>query len=153
MNNPVNLMQVLSKNCSENNQNDNLPEVSIIAALDNLTWNRKLIQNIFNFEYIWEVYKPKTKRKFGYYVLPVIFGDRFVARFEPKFNKITRKLILLNWWWEQDYQPGKIIQHQLSRCFKDFMAYLDADHLEFGESLLHKQDFPWVRFQRQFNEL
>ena len=55
-----------------------------IAPLDNLMWDRKLVKRIFDFDYTWEVYTPKEKRKYGYYVLPVFYKDRFIARFEPE---------------------------------------------------------------------
>lgn len=48
------------------------PQASFIAPLDNLLWDRKLIKEIFGFEYIWEVYKPVSERRYGYYVLPVL---------------------------------------------------------------------------------
>jgi uncharacterized protein YcaQ len=46
------------------------------------------------------VYKPAARRKYGYYVLPVIYGDRFVARLDPGFDKKTRALTITNWWSE-----------------------------------------------------
>ncbi|MHA2428515.1 MAG: DNA glycosylase AlkZ-like family protein, partial [Candidatus Hermodarchaeia archaeon] len=54
-------------------------QAALIAPLDNLMWNRKLVQSLFGFSYVWEVYKPKAQREFGYYVLPVLYGDRFIA--------------------------------------------------------------------------
>jgi len=58
-----------------------------IAPLDNLIWDRGMIKELFDFEYTWEVYTPASKRKFGYYVLPVLYKNQFVARFEPEPNK------------------------------------------------------------------
>ena len=55
-----------------------------IAPLDNLLWDRKMLEMLFGFSYRWEVYTPVAKRKFGYYVLPVLYNDRFVARFEAE---------------------------------------------------------------------
>ncbi|WP_432664298.1 crosslink repair DNA glycosylase YcaQ family protein [Wukongibacter baidiensis] len=100
------------------------PEASFIAPLDNLLWDRKLIKEIFDFEYIWEVYKPIDKREFGYYVLPVLYGDRFVARFEPRFNRKTGKLELINWWWESDVVVTAQMKKALNKCFEHFMNYL-----------------------------
>ena len=54
---------------------------------DNLIWDRKLLKLLFEFEYIWEVYKPKDTREYGYYVLPVLYGNQFIARVEFGFEK------------------------------------------------------------------
>jgi len=53
---------------------------AFIAPLGNLTWDRELLRQVFDFDYCWEIYKPKEKRAYGYHVLPVLSGDRFVAR-------------------------------------------------------------------------
>jgi len=105
---------------------DIVPQASFIAPLDNLLWDRKLIKEIFDFEYIWEVYKPVTERKYGYYVLPVLYGDKFVARFEPKLNRKTRRLEIINWWWEPKVIVSQEMKQGLDRCFEEFTSYLGA---------------------------
>ncbi|MBN1687136.1 MAG: AlkZ family DNA glycosylase, partial [Spirochaetales bacterium] len=77
-------------------------EASVIAPLDNLMWDRKLISAIFNFDYRWEVYTPSQARKFGYYVLPVLAGETFVARCEPIVDRKNNELVIRNWWWEDN---------------------------------------------------
>ena len=57
-------------------------KVTFVAPLDQLMWDRKLIAHAFGFDYVWEIYVPESKRRWGYYVLPVLYGDRFVARAE-----------------------------------------------------------------------
>jgi uncharacterized protein YcaQ len=120
-------------------------EATIIAALDNLIWNRKLIQNVFDFYYIWEVYKPKSQRKFGYYVLPVIYGDRFIARFEPKFDKTNRIFSINNWWWEDGVSPNNIMEEALVSCFKDFSTYLNAGKVELVNQIQNNKRLRWVK--------
>jgi len=74
------------------------PAASVIAALDNLLWDRRLVEEFFGFTYVWEVYKPAAEREYGYYVLPILYGDRFVARIEAKRD--DRVLRIIGWWWE-----------------------------------------------------
>ncbi len=82
-----------------------------------------------------EIYKPISERRYGYYVLPVLYGDRFVARFEPRFNKKTGKLEIINWWWEPDIFFSKEMKRELIRCFGQFLKYLGATGIKFiGES-------------------
>ena len=54
----------------------------VIAPLDPMMWDRKLIRALFGFAYSWEIYTPAEKRKYGYYVLPVVEGERFAGRVE-----------------------------------------------------------------------
>lgn len=56
----------------------------ILGPLDPLLWDRKLVQQIFDFDYVWEVYKPKSKRIWGYYVCPILHRGRLVGRFEGR---------------------------------------------------------------------
>jgi uncharacterized protein len=58
------------------------PTVRFLAPLDQLMWDRKMVQHVFGFEYIWEIYTPEAKRRWGYYVLPVLYGNELVARIE-----------------------------------------------------------------------
>ena len=109
------------------------PEMALIAPLDNLIWDRKLIRELFGFDYTWEVYTPQTKRKYGYYVLPVLYGDRFVARIEPKYDKKTKTLRMLNWWWEEGVKPDAEMKKAYRECLKEFMGYLGAKDISYGE--------------------
>jgi uncharacterized protein len=119
-------------------------EAAIIGPLDNLIWNRKNNAWLFDFEYIWEVYKPKAKRQYGYYTLPVIYNDRFVARFDPAFDKKTRHLCIQNWWWEDGMKPDEEMQAALMRCFQDFAVYLKVESLEIGELLSRDAALRWM---------
>lgn len=73
--------------------------IRFIAPLDNLLWDRGMLSKLFDFDYSWEVYVPVTKRKYGYYVIPVLYGKRFIARFEPQ--KSNSHIQIKNWWWEK----------------------------------------------------
>jgi uncharacterized protein YcaQ len=81
---------------------------------------------LFGFDYTWEVYKPAAQRKYGYYVLPVLYGDRFVARFDPAFDKRSRVLTVANWWWETNVEPDEAMIGALAECLRAFARYLDA---------------------------
>jgi uncharacterized protein len=109
------------------------PRMAFIAPLDNLIWDRKLVKALFDFEYKWEVYTPGPQRKYGWYVLPVLYGDRFVARVEPKLNKKTKTLELMNWWWEDGMKPESEMKKAFRQCIKEFMGYLGAKDISYGE--------------------
>jgi uncharacterized protein len=65
-------------------------EVHILSPFDNVVIQRKRLQTLFEWDYIIECYLPESKRKFGYFCLPVLHGERFVARFDPKIDRLAR---------------------------------------------------------------
>jgi uncharacterized protein len=110
---------------------DDVPQyIAFLAPLDNVLWDRKLVQELFDFEYIWEVYKPVEERRYGYYVLPVLYGDRFVARFEPELDRERGLLTIKGWWWEPGVQPTEVMRPAIVQAFGTFLRYLDAERLE-----------------------
>lgn len=80
-----------------------LEEVVPLAPLD-IVSARGRAATLFDFEYIWEVYKPAEARRWGYYTLPILYGDTLVARFDPRLDRPTRTLCLNGFWRE----PGAI---------------------------------------------
>ena len=84
------------------------PAVTFVAPVDPLVAGRRQLLELFDFEYRWEIFTPEPKRQFGYYVLPILFGDRFVGRIEPRLDKIDRAagaLRILGLWWEKGFNP------------------------------------------------
>jgi uncharacterized protein YcaQ len=81
------------------------PSVSFLAPLDPLMWDRIMLRDLFGFDYLWEVYTPAAKRRWGYYVLPILFGERFVGRIEPRIERKTRTLHILGIWFEPGFEP------------------------------------------------
>jgi hypothetical protein len=81
------------------------PAVAFLAALDPLVWDRDLLRTLFDFDYVWEVYVPAAKRRWGYYVLPVLYGDRLVGRIEPRIERRAGTLRVAGLWWEEGFDP------------------------------------------------
>ncbi len=121
-----------------------LPKASVMAPLDNLLWDRRMLKQIFDFAYLWEVYVPLSKRRYGYYVLPVLYGDRFIARFEPGSDKPGGAFAIKNWWWEAGVKPSRQMKSDLVECFQRFLAYLGANHLEVAGRPLKQAGLEWL---------
>jgi len=138
------LLREDKKLINRSKKSDPVREAALIAPLDNLLWDRKNVKRIFGFSYMWEVYKPKEKREYGYYVLPVLYGDRFVARLDPGFDKKTRILTINNWWWEDGVNPDGQMIEALIRCLTDFMVYLNSEELKFSKTLLKRGGLDWL---------
>lgn len=94
--------------------------VRLIAPLDNLLWDRAMILQLFGFDYTWEVYVPAAERKYSYYVIPVLGGDRFIARFEPQLAKT--QIQISNWWWEKDFTVTDEWRSQIRRALERLAA-------------------------------
>jgi uncharacterized protein YcaQ len=120
------------------------PRAAILAPLDNLLWDRRLVKKLFDFDYIWEVYKPVAERGYGYYVLPVLYGDRFVARFEPGRDKKSGALLVKNWWWEDGITPSKKMRSALLRCFERFLGILGTDDLRVSSKAVRRAGLDWL---------
>ena len=78
-----------------------------LAPLDPFLWDRRLIEAIFGFKYSWEIYTPAEKRKYGYYVLPIIYGERFVGRIEAAARYKEKLLVVKNIWFEDGVRQTK----------------------------------------------
>lgn len=105
-------------------------EAVFLAPLDHVS-ARGRARVLFGFDYVWEVYKPEHQRKFGYYTLPVLWGDRLVARFDSKLDRSTNTFIILGLWLE-DKAIGKdeAFAEALARGFARFVKFLGANHLD-----------------------
>ncbi|QJD86047.1 winged helix-turn-helix domain-containing protein [Cohnella herbarum] len=114
--------EIMDRVLSDDRPND---RASVLAPLDNLMWDRQLIRELFDFEYRWEVYKPAAERKYGYYVLPVVYGDRIVARFDPVKHRKNAPLTIRNWWWEEGVDAGDgRMSESIDRCLERFASQL-----------------------------
>lgn len=108
------------------------PKCRILAPLDPLMWDRKMVAHAFGFDYIWEIYTPLAKRKWGYYVLPILFGDVFVARAE--FWCRAGVLELREWHSESAGLPPEFWP-SFGPALSDFMAYCSADEVTVRENI------------------
>jgi uncharacterized protein len=105
-------------------------EVVFLAPLDPVS-ARGRAKVLFGFDYVWEVYKPAHQRKFGYYTLPILWGDRLVARFDSKLDRTTNTFVILGLWLE-DAALGEdaAFAAALARGFARFVTFLGASKLD-----------------------
>jgi len=101
-------------------------EVTFIAPLE-IVSARKRANQVFDFEYVWEVYKPLAERRWGYYVLPILYGDDLVARLDPKLDRKTMTLQIKGFWHEED-APVKdpAFADALGKGLARFASFVDA---------------------------
>lgn len=105
-------------------------EVLFLAPLDQVS-ARGRAKILFGFDYVWEVYKPESKRKFGYYTLPVLWGDRLVARFDSKLDRTTNTFVILGLWLEDEaLGKNEAFAAALAAGFTRFVAFLGANKVD-----------------------
>lgn len=114
---PANLLPLLDKPAPE-------PRLLFLGPLDSLLWDRRGVMQLFDFEYVWEVYKPEHLRKWGYYILPVFYGDHFVARIDSRLEKGI--WTIERWWWEEGIVPDAALLDALDAAIERFLGYLRA---------------------------
>ena len=102
------------------------PRMSFIAPLDPLLWDKALILALWDFRYSWEIYTPAAKRKYGYYTLPVLYGDRFAGRIEAVPDRKGGVLQVKGLWWEPGIRQTKALNSALERALKNFAKFNDC---------------------------
>jgi uncharacterized protein YcaQ len=105
-------------------------EATFLSPLDPVS-ARGRAKPLFGFDYTWEVYKPADQRRFGYYTMPVLWGDRLVARFDPKLDRSTGTLVINGFWLEDPAlaRDGAFCE-ALGRGMTRFMDLLGATSLD-----------------------
>ena len=105
------------------------PGCTFLAPLDPLLWDRGVLGPLYGFEYKWEVYTPAAKRRWGYYVLPILFGDRLVGRIEPRIQRAARRVRILGLTWEPGFDPVEApgFVPAFAAALNDYLAFGAAD--------------------------
>ncbi len=105
-------------------------EVLFLAPVD-IVSSKGRATKLFDFEYLWEVYKPAAKRRWGYYTLPILWGDRLVARLDQKFDRQAGSLLVLGFWLEDDTTgraPAFVLA--LATGLRSFRQFVGANRID-----------------------
>jgi len=113
-------------------------KVKFLAPLDNMIWDRDMISELFDFNYRWEVYTPAAKRKYGYYVLPVIYGNQFIARFEPEKTASDEPFSIKSWYWEPGIEVTEEMLEAIDLAISNFTEYLGVPRFKSYTDILVK---------------
>lgn len=104
-------------------------QVTLLAPLEMVS-ARGRAKEVFDFEYIWEVYKPLEQRRWGYYTLPILYGDDLVARLDPKLDRTTSTLHILGFWLEDDAPKDSAFADALAKGLTRFAKMIDAKKID-----------------------
>jgi uncharacterized protein len=111
--------------------------VAFLPPMDPLMWDRSLLRPLFDFDWVWEVFTPEHKRRWGYYVLPVLFRDRLVGRIEPRIDRAEPCVRVLGLWWEEGFRPGRAegFVDAMRVALGAYLRFAGADRLEWASHL------------------
>jgi uncharacterized protein YcaQ len=98
--------------------------VTFLSPFDRLIHDRDRAEALWGFRYRLEMYVPKAKREYGYYVLPILRGDRLIGRIEPVFDRKSRVLRVNGVWWESGVKPVS-----LARPLRELARFLGAEEV------------------------
>jgi uncharacterized protein len=114
------------------------PSVAFIAPFDSLLWDTALLASMFGFDHVWEGFFKPDKRRWGYYVLPIVFRDRFVGRIEPRIDRGGGRVEVLGVWWEDGFEPRRAegFVDAMRDAIGAYLRFARADRIEWrnGES-------------------
>lgn len=103
--------------------------VHILSPFDNLVIQRKRLKTLFDFDYQIECYVPEPKRKFGYFCLPVLYRDQFIARFDPKADRKTGVFQIKKLWFEPDFVPEEDFYHKFSEKLSQLASFCGCNEV------------------------
>ena len=98
---------------------------TLLSPFDRLIHDRARVEALWGFHYRLEMYVPAAKREYGYYVLPILHGDRLVGRIEPVFDRREKVLRVKGLWWEPGEKPVDVDEPLASLA-----AFVGADRVE-----------------------
>ena len=107
------------------------PRMAFLAPLDPLMWDKDLVFAIWDFRYSWEIYTPAVKRKYGYYTLPILYGERFVGRIEAIPDRNEHILHVKGLWWEEGVRQTKKLIADLDKTLMTFCRFNDCKGYDF----------------------
>jgi uncharacterized protein YcaQ len=113
------------------------PSVAFLPPFDPLVWDRKLLGALFEFDYVWELFHPPAKRRWGWYVLPIVFRDRFVGRLEPRIDRDNGRVEVIGLWWEDGFDPARVegFVEAMREALRAYLSFAGAARLEWATHL------------------
>ena len=113
------------------------PSVAFLPPFDALVWDRRLLAELFAFDYVWELFVPPAKRRWGWYVLPIVFADRFVGRIEPRIERAESRVEIVDLWWEDGFAPRRAegFVDAMRDALRAYLRFAGATRLEWPPHL------------------
>jgi uncharacterized protein YcaQ len=106
-----------------------LDRTRLLCPFDPILRDRTRALRRFGFDYHFEAFVPEPKRQYGYFVLPILEGDRFVGRLDPKFHRDRGLLEIKGLWWEPGIKATKARKRGLDEALERLAAFVGAEEV------------------------
>jgi uncharacterized protein len=106
------------------------PRTTLLSPFDNLIRDRARLEALFGFDYRIEIYLPRAKRRFGYYVLPILDGDRLIGRVDPQMDRASGRLVVNAVHAEAGARQSTRAGRRIRRALEDLGTFLGGDAVE-----------------------
>ena len=104
--------------------------IRFLSPLDNLLWRRERLADLFGFAYVWEIYTPAQRRKFGYYTMPILAGDRLIGRMDPRLDRAKRRMEVRLFAFEPDVRVTQALRRNIEAALEGFAAFHGGAELD-----------------------
>ena len=104
---------------------------TLLSPFDNLICDRARTAKLFNFDFRVEIYTPQHKRQFGYYVLPILHGDRLIGRIDPKMDREHGRLHIHAVHAEKDAPLNRKTARSIRAAIEDLATFLGATEIHY----------------------
>jgi hypothetical protein len=111
------------------------PRATMLSPFDNLIADRARAELLFDLSYRMEIYVPKAKRRYGYYSMPVLDGDRFVARVDPAMDRANGRLLVRAVHAEPGVRTTRESGRPVAEAVRDLASWLGATEIELDGSM------------------
>jgi uncharacterized protein YcaQ len=108
---------------------------TLLSPFDNLICDRARTQRLWDFDYRIEIYVPKAKRKYGYYVLPILHNDRLIGRIDPAYDRKAKVLTVNNVYAEPHAPMNPATGKAIAGAIEDLATFLGAKDIAYGDNV------------------
>jgi uncharacterized protein YcaQ len=111
------------------------PRTTLLSPFDNLICDRDRTQELFDFHFRIEIYVPAAKRQYGYYVLPILHGERLIGRIDPKMDRKAKRLDVHNVYAEPGAPKNAKTGRAVAQAVEELATFLGAEQIVYGENV------------------
>jgi uncharacterized protein YcaQ len=115
--------------------------VAFLSPFDPLVWDRPLLGSLFGFDYVWELFLPPAKRRWGWYVLPILYRDGFAGRIEPRIDRDAGLVQVLDVWWEEGFVPSRAegFVDAMREALRAYLRFAGVDRVAWAPHLTREK--------------
>jgi uncharacterized protein YcaQ len=105
-------------------------DVRIFNYFDSMLWHRDRVKKLFEFVPVLEIYLKPEARRFGYFNMPILYGDELVGRLDPKLDRKEKELLVRGVWYEPWFKSDEVFENKLAACLENLAKFSKVDEVK-----------------------